>query len=165
MAVPFKPFVVISQSLDGKDLTITDQSNFDTNTDGVASGDINPYGVAVFDKNDQQLDSFVLDYPTGAWQITKDGFYRFHLDYVKGGTHYTADVTFLSTQFYDIVARKVGGFTGCGCGCKNQACAPAAKAMANRNNAISSFIAGDAVNAQQGMDDANTLILQALKSC
>lgn len=164
MAVPFKPFVVISQALLGSPLTITDQSNFATNTDGVTVNNIDDFGVVIFDKNDQQLQVLSLDYPTGSYAITKDLFLRFHLAYIKGATTYEADVTFLSTQFYDVLARKVAGMQGCGCNCKNELCGPAGKALQAKNAAVSAFIAGDDVDAQQKIDDANVLILQAFKA-
>lgn len=165
MAVPFKPFVVISQALLGSPLTITDQSNFATNTDGVTVNNIDDFGVVIFDKNDQQLQALSLDYPTGSYAITKDLFLRFHLAYIKGATTYEADVTFLSTQFYELMARKVAACQKCGCGCKDLLCGNATKALQNKNAAVSALIAGDYVNAQQAIDDANTFILQALKSC
>lgn len=165
MPEAFLPKVVISQSLDGKTLTIIDQSNFATNTDGVAVEDISQFGVIVYDKNDQQIQALNLDYPTGTIQVAKDLFLRFNLNYVDGDTTYTNDVTFLSTQFYDILARKVSSKQGCDCGCKDQLCGPACKALQCKNAAISSLIAGDYVNAQDGIDKANIFIIQALKSC
>lgn len=162
----FKPHVIISQSLDGKTLTITDNSNFATNTDGVATGDINPFAITIFDKDAIQLAAIALAYPTpGTFAIVKDLFLRFHLAYTKGATVYSADVTYLSTEFYDIAQRKVSGFLSCDCGCSDLLCHPASKARENKNAAESALIAGDYVNAQQAIDDANTYINQALKSC
>jgi len=162
---PFVPKVVITQSADGKTLTITDQSNFDTNTDGVSVGDISQFGISIFDKSSNLLQQLNMNYPTATYAITRDLFLRFHLAYVDGATTYQADVKFLSTQFYSIAERKVAAKIACDCGCNDLLCYPASKALQNKNAAITAFLTGDDVSAQQAIHDANTLIQQALKKC
>lgn len=161
----FKPFVVISQDLTGKNLTITDQSNFATNTDGVNVGDISAFGVSILDMDGNLLNSQNLNYPTGAYVITKDMFLRFHQAYIDGDTTYQSDVTFLSTQFYDNLQRMVAAKLRCDCGCADLLTAASSRARECVTSAESALIAGDYVNAQLSMDDANTFIKEALKLC
>lgn len=159
--LPFKPHVTITQEIDGSPLTITDDSNYGTNSDGVDDNEIITRVVTILDKNDVLLQTINMVQDTPAtYPITKDGFFRFHLVFsTVVPVAYTADVKFLSTRYYNNLQLNLA--PALRCACPNQKILEKCnKATDLYNAAVDAFMVGDDINADANITDANTYLNQ-----
>jgi len=165
--LPFAPHEATSQDLSGTPLTLTDDSNYITNTTNVLKTDIATRVITVFDVNDTLLQTINQPQDTPEpYAITKDQVLRFHLVFTNNNTTvYTNDVKFLSTRYYDNVQKNLAQYLRCGCPVNDKVLHAMDKARELYNSAIDSFMTGDDVSAQLNIDDANTYINQAATLC
>lgn len=164
--LPFKPSILISQSADGSLLTLTDNSNYGDNSDGVVVGDITSMDVKGYNELGALLWDVLLAAGVGTKAITKDQVIGTQLLWTKtDDTTVAGTVDFMSEQFYNNSQRNVSAYLACGCGCKDMLTALISQAREYINGAQDAFILGDLVNAAAGIVDATIKINQALRGC
>lgn len=164
MAVPFQAAVSLSQSADGSIITINDVSNYPTNTDGVTINNIISRTDAIYDGNNNLLDTviFTAGSLTATISITKDYYLNNQLSFViPGPATRTGIENALVANFYLNAAREVSRKMRC-CNC-SKLCNGAVKADLAYNEAVTATLFGVPSEAQSAIDDANALI--AVEEC
>lgn len=161
---PFLPFIKVTQSADAATLTLTDFSNYSTNTDGVTDDNVVNRTILVYDAYNvlQGTISMLKDTPA-TFAITKDQELRFNLSWsLSSGDPFVNDVKFLSTAFYNNIQLSLAPQIKCSC--------PPPRLMEHMNKAtefynaaIDAFILGDDISATLNITDCNTYINYAAK--
>lgn len=164
MPTPFLPHVTVLQDLSGSPLTLTDDSNYGSNSDGVTDASIVTRVINVFDQNNVLLDTINMAQDTPAiYPITTDGFFRFHLSFsTSAPVLFQADCKYLSTQFYENVQLNLAPKLRCSCPANETLLKFMSIARELYNAALSAYISGDDVNAALNIADCNTYINKAL---
>jgi len=155
----FAPSVELSQSASGETVTITDTSNYSDNTDSVTLGNIISRVDTITDGlgNAIQVVTFGAGLLTASITVTKDYYLHNALAFtIPGPTVKTGTDNFLAANFYNNTAREVSRKLRC-CNCKNL-CNAAVKADLCYNEAVTATLFGVPSEAQNAIDDANSLI-------
>lgn len=157
----FQPSVSLSQSPDGATITVTDTSNYDSNTDGVTLGNIISRTDTLYDGLNSTITSVVFTpgQLTATVTITKDYYINNALSFIIPGPITRTGVdNFLADNFYNNKAREVSrALRCCDCGC-DKLCTTATKANLAHKEAQTAFLFGVASESQNAIDDANSLI-------
>ena len=159
MAIPFQPSVSLSQSASGETVVITDNSNYSTNTEGITLGNIGTRQDIITDGlgNAIQTIIFAPSSLTAEITVTKDYYLSNALDFTLGtGEHRTGLENALMNNFYNNSARDVSRKLRC-CNC-NKLCNAAVKADLANSEAVTATLFNVPSEAQNAIDDANTLI-------
>ncbi len=155
----FQPSVELSQSADGSTIVVTDTSNYTDNTDGVTLGNILSRVDTITDGlgNSIQVVVFGVGLLTSSFQITKDYYLSNQLTFtLADSSTKTGTDAFGAYNFYNNKAREVSRkLRGCANG---KLCNAAVKANLAYNEAVTALLFGVPSEAQNAIDDANTLI-------
>lgn len=166
MPAPFAPAVTLSQSADGTAVIVTDTSNYASNSDSVTLLNIISRTVTSTDGLGNLINvfSFSPGLLTQTFTITKDYYLDNALSFVIPGPRTrTATVNSLLPNFYLNAAREVARSLRC---CSNTLlCNNAVKADAAYNEAVTSTLFIVPSEAQNAIDDANSLISQEVCGC
>lgn len=156
----FQPAVSLSQSADGSAVIITDISNYGSgNSEGVTLGNIISRVDTIEDGlgNALQTVTFGAGLLTAQITITKNYYLNNALTFtIPGPVVRTGTDNFLAANFYKNVAREVSRKLRC-CDC-TKLCNAAVKADLAYNEAATATAFGVPSEAQNAIDDANTLI-------
>lgn len=158
MAV-FQPSVSLSQSADGSTVTISDISNYSSNSDSVTINNIGTRQDIITDGLGNLIATVIFT-PlslTASLSVTKDYYLSNALDFTLGsGEHRTGIENALMNNFYNNAAREVSRKLRC-CTC-NKLCNAAVKADLTNSEAITATLFDVPSEAQNAIDDANALI-------
>lgn len=166
MAVPFVPSVTLSQSASGDTVTVTDTSPYSTNTDGVTLGNIILRQDVVTDGLGNLINT--VTFPAGelttTFTITKDYYLNNALSFtIVGPTIKTGTDNYLAANFYNNATREVSRKLRC-CNCSHL-CNSAVKADLAYNEALTATMFNVPSEAQNAIDDANSLITSEECGC
>lgn len=163
--LPFLPKISVSQDISGSPLTLTDESNYGTNSDGVNDNTIITRVITIFDQNNVQIAgpfNMAQDTPI-TYPITADGFYRIHSIFsTVVPVVYTADNKFLSVQYYNNAQKNLAPKLTCSCPANDNLLKYMSIARELFNAAVNAFMTGDDVSAALNIADCNTYINKAL---
>lgn len=160
----FQPSVSLSQSADGGTITVTDTSNYSNNSDGVTLANILNRIDTIQDGlgNAVQVVVFGTGLLTASFTITKDYYLNSSLLFtLANSTTKTGIDNFLASNFYSNKAREVSRSLKCCSG--NSLCNSAVKADLCYSEAITATLFNVASEAQNAIDNANSLI--AVEDC
>lgn len=166
MAVPFVPAVSLSQSASGGIVTITDESPYSTNTDGVTLENIGARLDNVYDGlgNLIQAITFTPGQLTATLDIAKDYYLNNQLAFTLANSSVVTGVdNYLAANYYNNAAREVSRKLRC-CNC-HHLCNNAVKADLAYNEAVTATLFNVPSEAQNAIDDANSLINEEECSC
>jgi hypothetical protein len=155
----FQPSVSLSQSADGSIVVITDTSNYSDNSDSVTLGNIGERTDTITDGlgNDIETITFAPSSLTAEITITKDYYLHNVLSFtLAGGSVRTGTENALMDNFYNNVAREVSRKLRC-CTC-HKLCNAAVKADLAHSESVTATLFNVPSEAQNAIDDANTLI-------
>lgn len=167
MAVPFIPSVSLSQSADGSTVTITDTSPYSTNTEGVTLQNILSRQDTIVDGNNNPIQVVVFNGGslTATITITKDYYLNNSLLFTLADSSTRTGVdNALMANFYLNAAREVSR-TLRTCSGNNKLCNTAVKANLSYNEAVTATAFNVPSEAQNAIDDANTLINEEVCLC
>lgn len=162
----FQPSVSLSQSAAGDTVTVTDDSNYSNNSDGVTLNNIlsrvdtivdglnNPISVVVFEAGSL----------TATVTLTADAYMANSLLFtLADSSTRTGTENFLAANFYLNAAREVSRALRC---CPNdKLCNNAVKADLAYNEAVTATLFGVPSEAQDAINDANSLIVMEGCGC
>lgn len=159
MAVLFQPAVTLSQNASGDTVTVTDVSNYSTNTESITLNNIILRQDVVADGLGNLL--ITVTFPAGqlttTFTITKDYYLNNALSFtIPGPIVRTGTDNYLAANYYLNAAREVSRKLRC-CNCNNL-CNSAVKANLAYNEAITATQFNIPSEAQYAIDDANALI-------
>ena len=148
----------ITQSADGTTETFNDTSNYSSNDDGVTLNNLISRVVTVYDPdvyNTGTMNPSLLTYDVA---VTQDLALTYVIVYTLADTTTrTLIISYLSTQFYNILQRTLANQLSCNC-CKGNLCTDMVKARELWYAAITSNLLGDNGTAQADITAANTLL-------
>lgn len=155
----FAASVELSQSADGSTITVTDTSNYSSNTDSVSLGNIISRVDTITDGlgNLIQTVTFGAGLLTASFAVTKDYYLHNVLAFtIPGPTVRTGTDNFLADNYYNNAAREVSRRLRC-CDC-TKLCNAAVKADLAHSEAVTATLFGVPSEAQYSIDAANLLI-------
>jgi hypothetical protein len=162
----FQPSVSLSQSADGGTITITDTSNYASNTDGVTINNIVSRTDVITDGNGDAVATvtFTPGQLTATTTITQDYYLSNALSFViPGPSTRTGTDNYLAANFYLNAAREVSRKLRC-CSCNNL-CTASVKADLCYNEALTATLFGVPSEAEDAIEAANALIASEECSC
>lgn len=155
----------VTQSADGKTITVHDDSVYGNNTDGVVLQNVGQRVLIIKDGYGNTLfnQPFTPLFTEANFTITKDYYLNITAAFgINSGTNsggmVTATINYLSTAFYDLA--QVGAAKNLDCKCKksNSICDNSTKSIVALKAAKTFALYGKAVECQTSLDAANTLI-------
>lgn len=167
MAVPFQPAVSLSASADGSIVTVSDVSNYSTNSEGVLLSNILNRNDVIIDGlgNPIQTFNFSAGSLTYTFPVTKDYYLHNTLLFTLADTSTRSGIdNVLLANFYLNAAREVSR-TLRTCGGNSKLCNSAVKANLAYNEAVTATSFDVPSEAQYAIDDANALINEEVCLC
>lgn len=155
----FQPAAQFSFSADGLTGTLTDISNYSTNTSGVTPQNIGQRQATISDGNGNQL--FILTFPANSstvnFEVSKDYYLSAALAFTLANSAIIfAIVNYLSTRIYD--SRLLALVAKFACQCDEQLTRNMVKSDLCKSSAEMAFLFNKPSVAQKLIDIANVLI-------
>lgn len=155
----FQPAVTLQQSADGKTIVVTDVSNYSSNSDGVLLSNIVLRTDTIIDGlgNPIQMITFGAGLLTDSFPLVADAYLNNSLSFTLADSSVrTGTDNFLADNYYNNAAREVSRQLRC-CNCTNL-CNAAVKADLSHSEAVTATLFGVPSEAQNAINDANSLI-------
>lgn len=153
----FKPHVTFTQSIDGKTITVIDDSNYGEGN-AVTLDNILDRSITVTDGNGDPVFSGEFTTTSLTFDLDADAYLSASLDFtLANNSHVTATVNYLASGYYSAQAVKNAKRLDCDC-CSGNLCDNTLKALASKEGAEFYFTYGFGENAQTLITNANLLL-------
>lgn len=163
----FKISILFATSLDGLTITLTDNSNYASNTEGYTTASFSQRRVFLYNSAGTLFRTvdFTGSSLTTTFTVTKDMYMKANSTYTLGvGGQVQGVNTYMSRELYDLqqASNQLSG--ACGCSGKNSLCTDTTKAREAINAATFFYMIDNAPDCQDQLDAANELITNVV-SC